>query len=203
MSRYWRRIPMIGAFFLLTAYTNGQDAKKEAPPPSSLNYYPLEVGNEWNYRLTANNKSSSVVIKIAKIDEQNAALLESPTVNATEHVMQSDKGVFRSRFNGAEVTPPLRLLPYPAKPGEKWEGEFSIAKSSGKHKYTGEIQKEETVAVPAGKFTALRVLIKLEQNGMIVETTYWFVKDVGFVKQSVETTGNSILLELEKFEKKK
>lgn len=172
----------------------------------SANYYPIELGNEWTYRLTANNKNSTVVTRIAKFDDVNGTLsgkVESPNVNASEHVSQTAKGIVRTRFNGADVNPPLRLLPYPAKVGDKWDGQFAMDKSSGAHKYTGEVVKEENVKVPMGTFKALRVLIKLQQNDNVVATTYWFVNDVGFVKQSVDAPGVSIVLELEKFEKKK
>ena len=47
----------------------------------------------------------------------------------------------------------------------------------------------------------MRVSIRLEgKGGQNVTTTYWFVKDIGFVKQTVDAAGLSILMELEKFE---
>lgn len=74
----------------------------------------------------------------------------------------------------------------------------------GKHDYEGEIgAKEETVEVPGGKYQTIRVQIKLEENGQQIETTYWFAKDVGFVKQTLNVAGISIMLELEKFDRKK
>ena len=44
--------------------------------------------------------------------------------------------------------------------------------------------------------------IKVEQYGPIVQTTYWFAKDVGFVKQSANILGATILMELQRFEAK-
>ncbi len=106
-------------------------------------------------------------------------------------------------FNGAEVTPPFQLIPYPPTPGTKWKGAFAVQGEKGTHTYAGEVQKPETIKVPAGEFKTVRVFIKLESNGQQVETTYWFVKDVGFVKQTLEVAGTVITLELDKFEKKK
>ena len=205
-------LPRAFCLFILclvaASLSSAQDAKNDKAP-TTPNYYPLDVNNEWQYKVTANGRNSTIVTKIVKFEAINGAKLarlESPNVNMTEHLTQTDKGVFRNRFNGAEITPPFKLLPYPATPGAKWEGEFTVEKDPGKHKYSGELVKEEEIAVPfekGKKFKAIRAVIKLEENGKMIETTYWFVQDVGFVKQSFETTGLSVLLELEKFEKKK
>ena len=104
MNRQWRLLPVIGVVFFLAASTDGQDAKQEPPATSSPNYYPMDVGNEWHYRVTGNNKSSSVVTRIAKIDDINGeklARLESPNVNITEHLTQ---------FGALEVPRPEYLL---------------------------------------------------------------------------------------------
>ena len=59
------------------------------------------------------------------------------------------------------------------------------------------------VIVENPRAQALRVVIKLESKGMTMETAYWFVKDVGYVKQTVTAPGLAVTLELEKREKKK
>jgi hypothetical protein len=195
---HFRSICFLIALFMLASLTRAQDAKK---PP---NYFPLDVGNEWHYRTTENGTKSNHILRIGKLEEfkgEKLARLESPDINRSEHLAQTDKGIFRHRANGDEVTPPFCLLPYPATPGAKWSGVFTIAKSQAK--YTGEIVKEETVAVPAGKFKALRAVITLEEKGKMIETTYWFVQDMGIVKQSFEIAGRAVVLELEKFDKKK
>lgn len=201
----------LGALILLAcASSDAQDAKKDKQddkkPAAYPVYYPLEKGNTWYYKVTANGQDAKITTRIAKhedINKQMLARLESPSVAMTEHLLQNDKGVFRVRFNGLEVTPPFRLIPYPAKVGTKWQGEFSVEKDKGTHKYTGEIQKEEDIEVPAGKYKkTLRVYIELEEGDKKVRTTYWFAQDVGFVKQTFESAGISVLLELEKMERK-
>jgi hypothetical protein len=196
---------ILGVFLLLSAtLVGGQEAKKEKPKGKTPNYYPVEEGNEWKFRVTANDKTDTITTRIAKIETINGeklSRLEASKGNVTEHLSQTEKGIFRHRLNGLEVSPPLQLLPYPAKVGAKWGGDITIQKM--KLKYTGEIEAEEKVEVPAGVFKTLRVTIKMEQNGMEVVTSYWFAKDVGFVKQTVEIGGISVLLELEKHERKK
>ncbi len=208
MRRHLRTTLLLGVLiFLATAASEAQDAKKDDKKPSPHpNYYPLDKGNAWHYKVTANGQNASIVTRIAKIEELNKqmlARLESPNVAMTEHLLQNDEGVFRVRFNGLEVTPKFRLIHYPAKVGAKWHGEFTVEKDKGKHKYRGEIQKEEEVDVPAGKFKTIKVYIELEENGNKVKTTYWFARDVGFVKQTFDSPGISVLLELEKTEPKK
>ena len=61
-----------------------------------------------------------------------------------------------------------------------------------KNEYSGEISpKEETVEVKAGKFQTIRVRVKLDADGQQIDTTYWFAKNVGIVKQVAEVTGSS------------
>ena len=204
MPRQLRFLPVYGLTILVAAALSvAQETKKTDKMP---NFYPIEVGNTWHYKVNADGKDANVTTKIAKhenIDGQVLARLESPNVTLTEHLKQTDKGVFRYRFNGAEVMPPFELLPYPPTVGRKWKGEFTVQGEKGKNTYEGEIQKEEVVDVPAGKFKTLVVKIKLEGGGQQVDTTYWFVQDVGFVKQTFSVNGATVLLELEKFERKK
>lgn len=173
--------------------------------PDKFNYYPVELGNTWHYRVNANGQFSNFSARIAKhetINGEALARLDALNVPFTEHLTQTEKGVYRHRFNGSQVSPPLPLLPYPPNVGAKWQGEFTTETEKGKNRYFGEIQKEETVEVPAGKFKTLRVSIKVEQKALVIQTTYWFAKDVGFVKQSANIMGTTILMELERFEGK-
>ena len=185
--------------FLILSTASAQDEK-------SPNYYPLEVGNAWTYRVTAAGKDSSVTTRIAKHEKSGDVILakhESPGVAPTEYLAQTAKGVFRHRLNNAELTPPFPILLYPAKVGDKWKGAFTIEKEAGKHTFEAEVMSEETVDVPAGKFKALVVNVKLSGGGQAIEANYWFAKDGGLVKQSIPVGGATVTLELEKFERKK
>jgi len=180
----------------------GQDPAKEKPKTPVPNYYPMEVGNEWKYRSKSKDKTSSITTRITKLDTINGqSLSRLEMFDLTEHLSQTEKGVFRHRMNGAEISPPFQLLAYPPKVGTKWEGESATKK--GKFKYSAEIQVEESIEVPAGTFNAIRVAFVVEENGKKTDSVYWFAKDVGFVKQTMEGTGPAVLLELEKFERKK
>jgi hypothetical protein len=176
---------------------------------SSPNYYPLQVGNQWTYKVSVGDNSAVTVSRVAKMETFNGgpelARLEASISNnvvATEHLRQTDQGVFRYRNNGVEVMPPICLLKYPVaiKPKEpmKWSNAVKAGAEKGTT-YSAEAV-EESVEVPLGKFQAIRVEIK---QGKGADTTYWFVKDIGFVKQTVKAGDLSILMELEKFDRAK
>lgn len=175
--------------------------KKPDGDKKPLNLYPLEVGNTWHYRTEVMGKTANTVYKIAKMEkdgDKEFAILEVSAggrVVATEHLQQTDKGVFRLKFNGVAIEPPFRLLPHPVP--EKWDGDVSSGGTKGN--FTAR-SKQEEVEVPAGKFKATRVDFELVEKGNKVTTSYWFVENKGFVKQTVDAGPVSIVLVLEKFE---
>jgi hypothetical protein len=178
-----------------------EDAKTEAS--ASTNFYPLNVGNTWNYRVEVGGNSAQAVSRIAKVETIDGVQLHrlEATVNnnivATEHLRATKDGVYRYRNNGQEINPPLRLLKYPVKSGETWEGDITVGKEKGKYSCTS---KEENVEVTAGKYKAMRVTITLDSKMQKVTTSYWFVQNIGFVKQTVEAGDLNITMELEKFD---
>jgi hypothetical protein len=186
---------------LLPAGEKKPDDKKKAP-----NYYPVAEGAAWHFHVTVNGneaKATNRIAKIEKIDGVDLGRLEavvSDKVVATEHVSQNDKGVFRHRYNGQVIDPPLPLIRYPVKAGDKWDGELKVGKDAARYDC---VATEEEVSVPAGKFKAVKVVINVTENGNTLATTYWFVNDIGFVRQTVEAGNLNILMELEKRETKK
>lgn len=173
--------------------------------PNKFNYYPLDVGNAWHFRLNINGNNVPSSVRISKHENINGVLLarlDSLNGPITEHLTQTDKGIFRHRINGAAVTPAFQLMPYPPVVGAKWSNEFTTDLEPGRHRYTGEIQQEEVVTVPAGKFKTLRVHLRINQLGNPVDTTYWFANGIGFVKQQVSVGGLDMMMELDRFEGK-
>jgi len=174
------------------------------PPPA--NYYPLQVGNKWHYRVVANGVNGNCYIHLAAIDEiagikagRLEAVLNGNTV-ATEHVGQTAEGVFRYRNNGVDISPPFCMLKYPPKDGDKWEGQFNAGGMVGKFQCQAH---EVEVEVPAGKFKAVRIDMKVQEGGTSATTSYWFADGVGMVRQTIEIPNLNILMELERFEPKK
>jgi hypothetical protein len=171
--------------------------RKAAP-----NYFPLKAGSEWHYSGESNGQKVQATNRIAKvevIDGTPLARLETTIggqVMASEHLSSTDKGIFRHRFNGIEITPPVCLLRYPIKIGDKWESEPKVGEQKVKMKC--QIGEEE-VEVPAGKYKAVTLDLEADVNGIKITTRYWFVEGMGFVKQTADFGGNKVLLQLEKF----
>src|SRR5215475_9212050 len=112
MKWHLRFLPICSIAFLLAALCveakpagkDGKDSKEtKSEPPAS--YYPLQVGNQWHYRVEVGGNSGQAVSRIAKmevIDGVSLARLEA-TVNgnpvASEHLRETKDGVFRYRNN--------------------------------------------------------------------------------------------------------
>ena len=203
MKRQQRLAVCIGVGLLLATLTGAQDPPKSDRPH---NYYPMQVGNEWHYRVSVGGNDGEVMTTIARtetIDKVPLALLEGymkDKLIATEHLLQNEAGIYRYRNNGQVVTPPLMLLKYPIKFGAKWGGDIVVGKE--KAVYVAE-SSEETVEVPAGKFKTVRVDIKLDEGGQTAKISYWFCQNIGFVKQTVEAGPVNITMELQKHVLKK
>jgi len=178
-----------------------------ADDDTTPDYYPLKVGTKWYYELTANGKKINVTNAIAKtetIDGKSLSKLETTIdekVKATEHLTVTDKGIFRNRINEDEIKPPVCLLKYPVKDGETWESEVKIGPNQVTFK--ARAGKEEEVSVLAGKYKAVTSELEVVSGNVNVKTRYWFAKDVGVVKQTMEINGTNVDMELSKFEKGK
>jgi hypothetical protein len=171
-------------------------------------YFPLKAGTKWSYEVNQDGKKLKTTSQIAKVEAgaegKSVALLETTVngeVTGTEHLTTTEKGVFRQRVNGIELSPPVCVLKYPLKKDETWETESTIANEQLKVK--GKVIANEEVTVPAGKYKAFRVEIETSAAGMRNITTLWFAPDVGVVKQSTENEGKAVTAELEKFEEGK
>lgn len=186
-----RWIVMVVPCLLVLGNLGGQAGEKMP------NFYPLKEGNAWHYRADINGKTGNYVGRIAKM-EMGMAVLEGAMdgkVIATEHLSQAKEGILRHKYNGMGVDPPLLLLPYPVKAKDKWSGKLKIGPIEAQ--YAAE-SREEKVKVPAGEFKAIRVDISMVEMGNKVSTSYWFVQDIGFVKQTVQLGTINIVVELEK-----
>jgi hypothetical protein len=177
-----------------------KETDKDAKAPD---YYPLKAGSKWQYQVEANGNKVTIVsqvAKIEKIDDVSLARVEASTdgkVLVTEHLRSTDKGVFRHRYNGVEVSPPVCVLRYPIKKDDAWEQEVKI----GEEKMTLSCKVgNDEVEVPAGKFKAVTVQAIGKTGDKVFTTTYWFAEGVGIVKQVADFGGLTMTIQLEKYE---
>lgn len=196
MRSHAQIVSVLAVLFLAGGRISGQD--KKAP-----NYYPLELGNQWTFHVEAGGNTAKAVARVAKIEKINGvslAFLEASVngkVVANEDLRQTADGIFRYRNNRQDITPPVCLLKYPARSGEKWSGDLTVGTDKGK--YHAEAI-EEAIEVKAGKFKAMRVTLKVESpREGTVTTSYWWVPNIGFVRQTVDTPRLNVIMELETF----
>ncbi len=191
------------AILTLSAIFTSACGLAEAQEKTS-DYYPFKVGMKWRYQVDSGNGNKVPIVnevaEIEKIDDESLARIET-SVNgklaATEHMSQTKSGLFRNRFNGAKVSPPIQLLKFPIKKGEKWDSETSIA---GQKISVNCVVDLDEVEVPAGKFKTVKVIVEASQAGGGISTTYWFADNVGIVRQTVDINGQTVVIELEKLE---
>lgn len=206
MSKYSALVLVVlGASFWVSTGIAQEKSQNEK------SYYPLNAGNKWTYQIESDNipkgsaKLVNQIAKIEKIDNVSLARLETTAkerIAATEHLSVNEKGIFRHRYNGVEITPPICLLKFPIKKNDSWKTESVTGKEKVKMACKSD---EEEIEVPAGKFKTVKVVLDAEvvDAGIIVSTTYWFASRTGIVKQHVNINGMQFSILLEKFDEGK
>jgi hypothetical protein len=140
------------------------------------------------------------VAKHEKVGDVLCAKIET-SVNdaaiASEHIRVTKDGIYRHTINGVNIEPPVLLMKLPPKKDDTWE----VKSKLGKQMMTGKmVTQEEKVEVPAGKYEAFVGAATLESMGQKVEVANYFVKDVGIAKIRMAAGGQTVELELKKFE---
>jgi len=190
-------------------------------------FYPLNIGDRWTYRVldlkaapTSADSKKKVVVEVER-QEPYTRKVEKDGKSATEtkigfilkstsggkttrdHVVVLEDGVYRIHAAGTPITPPLLFFKLKdVKIGEMWDGKSVSGNTTIKGTFT---LRQEGVTVPFRKVgDALFVSFTNNKAGEDrVEIDYWFVKDIGMVKQRVREKDREIVLELEKYEPKK
>jgi hypothetical protein len=173
----------------------GKDKKAK---PALTSYYPLKVGNTWEYRV-GQQKLTVRVAREEAVGKVSVAVLESTFAGKTltERVALEKDGVYRYSGEGVDYQPPLCFLKLPPKKDETWE-----VKSRGDGlNITGTFTAgEETVTVPAGMYEAVTSFSQdFRVDQVTSSVTYWFVPGIGMVKQRLKVGGRDVVIELAKY----
>ncbi|MEY2491260.1 MAG: eukaryotic-like serine/threonine-protein kinase [Verrucomicrobiota bacterium] len=157
--------------------------------------FPSADGVLWRYRLTSEPNGSSAVllrrIVAPKSDADQETLAVETSIDgvasSTESLKSDGNAVLatsRRAADGSLATfePPATLLPANLGPGVAWNTRAEVA--GVQVSLPARIIGEESIQLPAGAFLAWRV--HGEQGGTISTVAdRWFVKQVGWVKESV------------------
>ncbi len=174
-----------------------------AEAPLSTNYYPLEVGNQWTNKVTANGHKQKIVTRVTGFDTsdgENVARIEAikyGNVAGVEYMSQNEKGVFRHWIFGKKVSPPVQLLRYPIKDGDSWENETIIdgikINSTSKIKVEEVKESGETYKIVVSEFSA-------KYGPLSLWCKSWYFPEVGIIKQLLTMGPVTVELQLEKFD---
>ena len=201
---------MFGVAALLLALVLGCSSLKKGSPPSSgglstgglssgaRDYFPLNVGDSWNYRsTTADGKQSDFTIKVLNETKENGNplyLVETVSTFQPIHDWYSKPSgwvlMHRQEYvkagQKAEYQPTKQFLKNPLTSGDSWtwKGKGMMGLEIEE---SNEVSGPETVTVPAGKFEAMKVMTKVVQGGAPVTKTYWYAPGVGLVKSMTDT----------------
>jgi hypothetical protein len=190
-----------------------------APPPSdpaplrvpSSPYYPLKIGTRWLYK-GGDHQLEVRVVKHVKVNGKPCAQLESyrdGTRVAREHIFAANDGVYRLSADGKVFNPPLALLKLPAQRGLRWTVTFEQQQPVMRGVFEMGAEEVDVAYSSFADDTPVRDRRKaLTLQGEIIEGDistvrfrYWYVWDVGIVKQVLKLRDRTVEYELIKFEK--
>jgi hypothetical protein len=181
------------ALWLLTLSAPGQ--KSKAP---GADYFPLRVGDSWNYRSTTGDTEHSlkVLSEEKEADGTTRYIVEKRAGVQVQTTFSKPSGWVLMHWERypehegleAKYDPAKQVLQNPLVAGSKWTW-------NGKDPTQTDVQEKnevvgfENVTVLAGKFRAMKVVSQITGAAFLTRTS-WYADGVGLVKS--ETDGGQI-----------
>ncbi len=178
----------------------------EGSTPAST-YTPHSAGSTWTYIVTLSSGGSYTQTKtipqstasdwIVKYEYSNSSMYDLQSVNDTNGEAMSVDAYYNNVDNSLAYSytysPPMLLVPSDMTPGTAALSTSTWTYSSGGSSSTGTITRSisvdaiESVTVPAGTFTAVKITTTITRTpssgspGQTMETR-WYAQDIGWVK---------------------
>jgi hypothetical protein len=188
----------------LTAAYGAPEIKKITPPPPD--YFPLRYKYSWQYesKTSAGVKSTFKVTDIH--DVRNSDIVEGSTdAHPIHHELSTEAGTMvindwylksngmveylsseyvsaKTKCDFAPQRPYIKIV-MNDKDTWQWSGKGMMGVAIEENSVAS---GPEEVAVPAGKFKAMKVVTQVKQGGMPATKTYWYGPNVGLVKSHTE-----------------
>lgn len=190
--------PFVVLFLALAPLAAAQDAKKP-------NLYPLDLGNKWEYELSAKSEPDmkvEIITEVTSSETKNGKLTARLTATAGgmkkgEQVASDERGVYRNGVSGLISDREFLIIKYPVIKGDTWREKVRIKGAEIEMKF--EVGDVEEVKVPAGKYKATPFRTTAKVNGTDTQTTKWFGEGVGMVKETMTLNDQTYIMELKKF----
>ena len=208
------------AALLCTAAILGPSAPAAAARPAVRpgdSFYPLAKGQKWIYS-TDYSDDTELVHEVAgseKVGDVECFIVEHKTVSPAlgtrmmrkEWLAADDTGILIHKLQRGrsemDVAKPFYKVKNTMRKDEEWKGD--VKASENPPQYTIRVEEEADVEVPAGKYKAWKVHIRIDSGTRHgAEGTEWYAKNVGLVKSemTIRAAGEDFTLvsELKKFE---
>ena len=165
------------------------------PPRALADYFPLRAGDSWTYRNTSGGSEYTLkVLSEEKQEDGSIRYLVEKLAGVQIRLWFSKPAgwvlLHLERYPEhegleAKYDPPKQYLRNPLVAGAKWEW-------SGQDQTRTQVEEKnqvigfEKIAVPAGKFRALKVVSLVTGGATPMTKTYWYADKVGLVKSTTE-----------------
>jgi hypothetical protein len=192
---------LVGAILVL-AGSAAVLAQTPATPAAGTDLYPLKKGNKWTYKV---GEQTTIEMKVDDLKDGEAVI--STSVNGKQVAGESIKvqadGVYRTKINGTEIKPPVKILALPVKKDTKWETNSKITVQGTEHAIKGGFvlkEEKEKIKVRDKDYEAVVVDgAEFDITGTKAKVKYWFAPGKGIVKLQYDIGGNEATLELTEF----
>jgi len=145
----------------------------------------VQTGDEWIYRRSSGRSSRVMRQTITGVNEKGMTLKTEDIGSQDSSVAVHDRdwGLMGSGFN--DYSPALAYYSFPLYVGKRWGVDSGVsnfgAGQQGRMKGEGRALGWETVEVPAGRFLAMKVELKIEtadpgdpQRTLVVREQHWY-----------------------------
>ena len=148
---------------------------------------PLHDGASWTYALSTGQTLSVRVSGRSEAGGRACTVLETTVggQSTREHVAVTDQGLTAFRvenaFGSLDYPTPILRVKLPFKEGDAWEVSLQEGLQLNRYRYRTEAREE--VRVPAGVFSAWKVVASLQLPQGEAVLSAWYAPGVGLVKQ--------------------
>lgn len=188
------------------------EAKQPAPTPAPAgavsDFFPAKKGSKWVYKYAEADVTMEVKDSGADVKVDTTA---SGKVVASEVLKLQADGLYRTKINNLDITPPLKILDMETKDGKlvpkakgaSWPVKVNVQQASLTGTYTIVDTVKLNLPAPLGAVDATLVEAKLNIAGTDTVIRYWFAAGKGQVKISYSIASNEQAMELKTFEEGK
>ena len=183
---------MIVAACLMFLVVMGCFVAFTAESADDLLYFPLKVGSEWVYKVTAPDKTSYqqnlIVFPDTTTPKIGVLVNGNPVVEI--HFNRNEQGLYKTKEISSEgvkvLDPQLLLLSSKLTVGSGWKWQSANTKA----KMDVKIMNGGKITVTAGTFDTILVHTEgIDEEGTAYIDESWYAKGIGYVKSVITTKG--------------